>query len=181
VLPTAVAGGQWEATMTTDGSTRTVKYCVSAAEADSLNGDSRTGRDFAEKKVGGRCAIRSFDIKGDKVSSSMLCGARSIEGTSTYHADTSEGDLTTTSEGKAVTTHGATPGRVPLGNLCRAAKAARRFFPRVFERSKKRGGFACEVRHLFRKYDSLMAANAGIGPAKLLHGRLESSGGLGNS
>jgi len=100
-----MAGGQWEATMTTDGSTRTVKYCVSAAEADSLNGDSKTGRDFAEKKANGRCAIKSFDMKGDKVSSSMLCGARSIEGTTTYHGDTSEGDLTTTSEGKAVTTH----------------------------------------------------------------------------
>jgi len=73
-----IAGGKWEAAMTTDGETRTVSFCVSAAEAAAINGDSKSGREFAEKKAGGRCAISAYEIKGDTVSYSLACGDRTI-------------------------------------------------------------------------------------------------------
>ena len=99
-----IAGGKWESAMTTDGQTRTVSYCISAAEAASINGDSKTGRAFAEKKSAGSCAISSYEIKGDTVSYSLTCGARTITDTTAFHGDTSEGVKTVTNEGKTTTT-----------------------------------------------------------------------------
>lgn len=98
-----IAGGKWQSAMTTDGDARTVTFCISAEEAASINGDSKTGRAFAEKKSGGRCAITSYEIKGDTVSYSLTCGTRTISDTTAFHGETSEGTKTTTSEGKAVT------------------------------------------------------------------------------
>ena len=102
-----IAAGKWESAMTTDGATRTVTYCISAAEATSINGDSKTGRDFAEKKAqksGSTCAIKSYDMKGDTVSYSLACGDRTITDTTVFHGETSEGVKTVTNEGKTVTT-----------------------------------------------------------------------------
>ena len=103
-----IVSGKWEAAMTTDGATRTVSYCVDAAEATSINGDSRSARDFAEKKAkkaGSSCAITSYEIKGDTGSYSMTCGSRTITDKTTYHGETTEGVKTITNEGKTVTTH----------------------------------------------------------------------------
>ncbi len=83
-----IVSGKWESAMTTDGATRTVSYCISAEEAASINGDSRSGREFAEKKAqkaGSTCAIKSYEIKGDTGSYSLACGSRTITDTTTYH------------------------------------------------------------------------------------------------
>ena len=98
--------GQWESAMTTYGETRIVKFCIDAAEAASNNGDSKSGREFAEKKAkkaGGTCTIETYDIKGDTISYSMLCGNRSIKSTQTYGGETAEGVLSTTVQGKTTT------------------------------------------------------------------------------
>ena len=103
-----IVSGKWEAAMTTDGASRTVSYCVDAAEAASINGDSRSARDFAEakaKKSGSSCVITAYEIKGDTGSYSLTCGSRTITDKTTYHGDTSEGVKTVTNEGKTVTTH----------------------------------------------------------------------------
>jgi Protein of unknown function (DUF3617) len=99
-----IASGKWESAMTTDGATSTVGYCISAAEAASINGDSKTGRDFAEKKAGSRCTIKSYDIKGDTVAYSLACGSRTITDTTTFHGETSEGVKMVTNEGVTVKT-----------------------------------------------------------------------------
>ncbi len=102
-----IVSGKWESAMTTDGATRTVSYCISAEEAASINGDSRSGREFAEKKAqkaGSTCAIKSYEIKGDTGSYSLACGSRTITDTTTYHGETSEGVKTVSNEGKTVTT-----------------------------------------------------------------------------
>jgi len=102
-----IAGGKWEAAMTTDGDTRTVTFCISAAEAASINGDSKAGRDFAEqkaKKSGSPCVIKAYDIKADTVSYTLSCGARTITDTTTFHGDTSEGVKTVVNAGTTVTT-----------------------------------------------------------------------------
>ena len=102
-----IAGGKWESAMTTDGETRTVTYCISAAEATSINGDSKTGREYAEKKAekaGSPCTIKSYDLKGDTGSYILICGSRTISDTTVYHGETSEGVKTVTNEGKTITT-----------------------------------------------------------------------------
>jgi hypothetical protein len=99
-----IAGGKWEAAMTTDGETRTVSFCVSAAEAASINGDSKSGREFAEKKAGGRCAINAYEIKGDTVSYSLVCGDRTITDKTAFHGETSEGVKSVTFQGKTIAT-----------------------------------------------------------------------------
>ena len=101
-----MSSGQWESVMTTDGAARTLKFCIDAAEAASNNGDSKTGRDFAEmkaKKAGGRCTVEAYDIKGDVVSYSLLCGDRTIKSTQMYHGNVSEGVVSTTVQGGATT------------------------------------------------------------------------------
>ena len=93
--------------MTTDGDTRTVTFCISAAEAASINGDSKSGREFAEqkaKKSGSPCAIKAYDIKGDTVSYTLSCGQRVITDRTTFHGDTSEGVKTVVSASMTVTT-----------------------------------------------------------------------------
>jgi len=96
--------GQWEFSMTTDGSTRTMTQCITADKANEVNGDTQTARSYAEKNSNGRCTIKSFEAAGDKVSYSLTCGARQIDSVTTFHGDSSEGSLVTTSEGKSITT-----------------------------------------------------------------------------
>ena len=99
-----MASGQWEFTMTTDGSTRTMSQCITAEKASEFNGDSKSGRDYAEKSAKGRCAIKSYEIAGDTVSYALSCGTTRIESITTFHGDTSDGSLVTTTAGKSVTT-----------------------------------------------------------------------------
>jgi len=99
-----MATGQWEFTMTTDGSTHAMKQCITAEKANEVNGDSKSGREYAEKNAKGRCTIKSYEIAGDTVSYSLTCGSRDIQSVTTFHGDSSEGVLTTTDEGKPVRT-----------------------------------------------------------------------------
>jgi hypothetical protein len=56
-----------------------------------MNGDTKTARAFAEKKAKGRCTIKSYDIQGDTVKYALVCGDRTIDSSTTFHGDTSEG------------------------------------------------------------------------------------------
>lgn len=99
-----LVAGKWESAMTTDSVTKTLTFCISAEEAATTNGDSKTARAIMEKKSGGLCTINSYEIKGDTVSYSLTCGTRTISDTTVFHGETSEGTKTTTNEGKSVTT-----------------------------------------------------------------------------
>ena len=93
--------------MTTDGATRTVTGCLSADEAASINGDSKSARGFAEKKgekLGSPCKIKSYEITGDTGSYALSCGDRTITDKTVYHGETSEGVKTVTRDGKTITT-----------------------------------------------------------------------------
>jgi len=94
-----MAAGQWEFTLTGDGESRTFKQCMTADQANEMNGDTKTARAFAEKRNNGRCTIQSYDVQGNTVKYSLLCAGRSIESRTTFTGDTSEGTLTTTSNG----------------------------------------------------------------------------------
>ena len=99
-----MVSGQWEFSMTTEGATRTMRQCITADKAGEFNGDSKSGREYAEKNAKGRCAINSYEIAGDTVSYSLACGSTGIQSVTTFHGDTSDGSLITTTEGKSVST-----------------------------------------------------------------------------
>jgi len=90
--------------MTTDGDTHTVSRCITAEKASEFNGDTKSGREFAEKAAKGRCTINSYEIAGDTVSYSISCSGRQMDSTTTFHGDYSEGSLVTTTDGKSVRT-----------------------------------------------------------------------------
>ena len=91
-----MAPGQWEFTLTGNGESRTMKQCMTADQANEMNGDAKTARGFAEKRNNGRCTIKSYDIQGNTVKYSLVCGDRTIDSSTTFSGDTSEGTLTTT-------------------------------------------------------------------------------------
>lgn len=86
---------QWT-TKTDDDAPRTFNSCVTPEMSRMFNGDSRSGREAAEKAGKGRCTIQTYEIAGNKVSYRMTCGDRLLESTTTFHGDSSEGDLTAT-------------------------------------------------------------------------------------
>ena len=90
--------GQWEFTMTTKGESHVSKYCVDADLAAVVNGDSRSGREAAEKnaaKMKSNCKVTDFTVKGDTVTHTMTCGDRTILSRATYHGDSYEGVMKT--------------------------------------------------------------------------------------
>ena len=99
--------GQWEFTMTTNGASPSSKYCVDTDLAAVANGDSRSGREAAEKnsaKAKSNCTVTDFTAKGDTVSYAMTCGDRTIRSTSTYYGDRYEGVLKTKTATEETTT-----------------------------------------------------------------------------
>jgi len=99
--------GQWEFTMTTKGESHVSKSCVDADLAAVVNGDSRTGREAAEKnaaKMKSNCRVTDFTVNGDTVSHAMTCGARTILSTATYHGDRYEGEMKTKTATEETTT-----------------------------------------------------------------------------
>ena len=93
--------GQWEFALTTDGVTHTMSQCITAEKALQFNGDSKSGREQAEKDAKGRCAINSYEIAGEVVSYSMTCGATHMDSVTTFHGDSSDGTLNATTNGKS--------------------------------------------------------------------------------
>ena len=90
--------GQWEFTTTTNGASHSSKYCVDTDLAAVANGDSRTGKEAAEKnaaKTKSNCKVTDFTANGDTVSYTLTCGARTITNSTRYHGDSYEGVLTT--------------------------------------------------------------------------------------
>jgi hypothetical protein len=99
-----MTAGQWEFTLTGDGDSRVLKQCITPDQANEMNGDTATARAFAEKRVKGRCTIKSYDIHGNTVKYVLICGDRTIENTITFTGDTSEGiQKVTTADGKVDT------------------------------------------------------------------------------
>jgi hypothetical protein len=96
--------GRWEFTMTTDGVPHTSTICMSAEDAEQVNGDSTSGRAAAEKKAAGRCTVESFTAAGKSVDYTLICGPRKIHSTTIFRENASEGTLTTTADGKTIST-----------------------------------------------------------------------------
>jgi hypothetical protein len=102
-----VQAGQWEFTTShVDAEPDSIKHCISAEEAASINGGSKTARAYAEKKAGGRCTVNEYTINGDLMTYSVTCGQATVRARISYHAGSSEGDLYTKKGAEAeVVTH----------------------------------------------------------------------------
>jgi Protein of unknown function (DUF3617) len=99
--------GQWEFTMTMKGASHSSKSCVTPDLAAVANGDSRTGREAAEKnaaKSKSPCTVTDFTAEGDTVSYTLTCGDRTIRSTATHHGDRYEGVLKTKTATEETTT-----------------------------------------------------------------------------
>jgi len=99
--PERLHAGQWEFTTShVDGEPDSVKVCVSAEEAASINGGTKTARAYAEKQVKAGCRINEYTVNGNLVTSSVSCGKSTVRTRFTYGGDTSEGDRVIQREGQ---------------------------------------------------------------------------------
>lgn len=99
--PERLHAGQWEFTTShVQGEPDSTKFCVSAEEAASINGDARTARAYAEKKAGKGCRVNEYTVSGDLITYSVTCGKSTVRARITYHGDTSEGDTFIKREGQ---------------------------------------------------------------------------------
>ena len=87
-----VRAGQWEVNLGMAGRSITQSTCLAQADADAINGDAKSVRQYAERvsaKVG--CKVSDVKVDGNRVTVTSVCasGKESI-GTTTYHGDTYE-------------------------------------------------------------------------------------------
>ena len=87
-----VQAGQWETKMTIgSGKPMVTKYCITAAEARSMNGDEATLRKYLVESTaantGGRCLVRSVTLKDDVTTVAIVCGKTEVVTSTSYHGD----------------------------------------------------------------------------------------------
>ena len=99
--PERLHAGQWELTTShVEGEPDSMKICISAEEAASINGGAKTGRAYAEKQAGAGCKVNDYTVNGNLVTYSVTCGKSTVRAKVTYAGDTSEGDTTIQREGQ---------------------------------------------------------------------------------
>jgi hypothetical protein len=91
--------GQWEFTYVTNGKSKGTNRCVPPTEAVEANGDLKSARAAAAKRVAPACSVETYAIAGDTVNYSLICSNQSIAHTIRYHGDTSEATITTSVQG----------------------------------------------------------------------------------
>lgn len=98
------APGQYEMVTIADGKTQTDSVCQTPEMAKIANGDAKSGREEKQKTLDrfgkGRCTVKAYDIIGNTVSATIVCGKSEVTTSTTYHGDTSESEVTTTDSGK---------------------------------------------------------------------------------
>jgi hypothetical protein len=87
-----VQAGEWETTMTIgSGKPMVTKYCITPAEARSMNGDEAGLRKYLEastaENTGGRCLVRSVTLKGDVTTVAIVCGKTELVTSTRYLGD----------------------------------------------------------------------------------------------
>ncbi len=93
--------GKWEFVSTVDGQSTTRDFCIKPAQAEGINGDAAANRAFLEKGAAAHhCTIKDFKLVADTMSYTKVCAGYSFSDRTTYHGDTSEGELTTRMDGK---------------------------------------------------------------------------------
>ena len=72
------APGQYEIVTIAEGKTETASVCATPEMAKIANGDAKVGREDKQKTLDrlgkGHCTIKAYDITGNTVSSTIVCG-----------------------------------------------------------------------------------------------------------
>lgn len=104
-----MAPGQYEIVTVADGNTDIESFCQTPEMARIANSDAKSGREYKQKTLDrfgkGHCTIKAYDIIGNTVSATIVCGKSVTTTRSTYHGDTSESEVTTTGFGKPMSVH----------------------------------------------------------------------------
>jgi Protein of unknown function (DUF3617) len=83
-----VQPGQWETTISAGGQDRVMKSCVTAAEANTANGDEKTFRESMVKTAEqAGCKVKDVKVSGNQVIADSTCGGIQNTSTTTYHGD----------------------------------------------------------------------------------------------
>ena len=99
--PERLHAGQWEFTTShAGGEPQSVRFCVTAEEAASINGGAKTARAYAEKKAGEGCKVNEYTVDGNLVTYSVTCGDSTVRAKITYAGDTSEGETVIQRQGQ---------------------------------------------------------------------------------
>jgi hypothetical protein len=110
-----VQAGEWETELTL-GSAKPMltRYCITAGEAESMNGDLATLRKYLEESTEtntkGMCKVKNVALNANRTIVTIVCGKTEVVGTTIYHGDRYESSSSdgTTVTGKRV---GACPSR----------------------------------------------------------------------
>ena len=100
-----VKPGLWEITETSAGKTYTTTACMTPDMAKSANADEQTVRALTEKAGAGVCVLGTYQVSGNKVSSTMTCDKSVTATSTTFHGDSYESVMTRIYDGKTTTTH----------------------------------------------------------------------------
>jgi hypothetical protein len=87
-----VKAGQWETKMTIGTNAPMFsKYCITAADAELMNGDVAALRRYVEQSTAtntkGRCTVKDVQLKDNRTTVTIVCGKREVVGTTTYYGD----------------------------------------------------------------------------------------------
>lgn len=99
-----IQAGQWESKMTLGtGKPMLTKYCITAADAASMNGDLATLRKYLEESTAastkGVCTVKNVTLNGNRTVVTLVCNKNEVTNTTTYHGDRYE---STSSNGATV-------------------------------------------------------------------------------
>jgi hypothetical protein len=87
-----VRAGQWEMTVMVAGREVSRSTCLSQADADAINGDARSIKEYAERVSSpAGCKVTDVTINGNQIIVTSVCAAgKQNVGTTTYHGDSFE-------------------------------------------------------------------------------------------
>jgi hypothetical protein len=94
--------GLWEVTSTLDGKSAGPSHntCYTPAMVAPSNSSAKTIREGTEKQtIKSGCTLKDFKMDGTTISTTQVCGARTLVVSSTYSRDAFESVVTTTEAG----------------------------------------------------------------------------------
>jgi hypothetical protein len=87
-----VQEGQWETNLTMGtGTPMVTKYCITPADARSMNGDEATVRKYLEDSTAtatkGACTVKSVKVDKNQTVVAIVCGKTEVVNTTKYFGD----------------------------------------------------------------------------------------------
>jgi hypothetical protein len=101
--------GLWELTITVDGHSKGNSHdtCFTPGMLELTNSPAKLLREATEKAAikGGHCSLKDYKLDGNAISTTMVCGAKTLVTASTYSLDTFDTVNTSTEAGVSIVTH----------------------------------------------------------------------------